>query len=342
VPGIGVDSYFRIAEESAWGTAETTNFYEVPVISGSVDLEIATIESEYIISGAARPDDSEGGRIVRGTIEFPLTYNLCDWFIQGVMGKWTKSTPSTGTNTRDHWGELITTLTSYTFEISRGDIPTDKVFVYTGMKVDEVNITVPDQGPGTLSATFIGETEDSANGGDDDSVTGLTLASTILEVGAHELQAGWDVGPGAADTYCIRNFNLRIARGLAERYCQGSKQTKEPLANDFATVDGSFDIEFDDRTVYDSFRAFTQETSGNLLYQSPTETETSHNYEMEFALNNIRYLGPSAPVFGDRGILVANCPFTGTGNGGTATDGTPDETSDRQPVAIRTRNLLDW
>ncbi len=152
MPGLGVNSFFRIAKEGTWGTAESAGFHELPFISESLSPQIDVDESQSISSGAARPDPTQAGVTAAGTVEFELTYNLIDHFLQGVFGTFTESTPTGGTNARDHWAELATSLGSYTIELNRGDIEAaDKVFVFEGMKVDDILITIPETGRGTIA-----------------------------------------------------------------------------------------------------------------------------------------------------------------------------------------------
>ncbi len=340
MPGLGVDSFIHIKQEvTAWGTPETTGFHTLPFISEALTLEISEIESQSIVGGAARQDPLQGGKLIRGTVEFELTYNLIEHFLEGCFGSLTESTPSTGTLTRDHWAELSTSMPSYTIEVNRGDIEAvDKVFIYSGMKVDEITFNIPEQGNGTLSVVFIGQDEESLLEGSPVSAGGL-ITNTAIPVLAHHLATGYSVGV-AADTgaYCIRSVNVHVARGLAERFCLGDQQTKEPIVTEFATVDGSFEIEFDDRNIYERFDAFTFLTAGQLVFEDTAIIETALTAELEFKLNRMKFSNPSAPTVNDRGILVATCPWVGSGNGGVASDGTPDDTSTLEPIAIRTRN----
>ena len=338
MPGLGVDSYFRIKQETTWGDPAVTGFHTLPFISEALTLEISEIESQSIVGGAARQDPLQGGKLIRGTVEFELTYNLIGHFLEGCFGKFTESSPATSVLLFDAWAELVTTLPSYAIELNRGDIEAvDRVFVYSGMKVDEMTFNIPEQGNGTLSIVFIGQDEESATGGDPAETTGL-VTNTAIPVLAHHLVAGYDVGPAPGSPYCIRSVNVHIARNLAERFCLGDQQTKEPIVTEFATVDGSFEIEFADRKIYENFDSFTFNTDGLLIFQDPTIIETTLHNELEFNINRFKYGSPSHPTVNDRGILVATCPWVGSGNGGTATNGTIDEISDREPIAIRTRS----
>lgn len=349
MPGTGVDSFIRIARETtAWGTAETVDFWTQTFVTEDLGLDRAIIPNNSITIGAAEPDPVLGGKFVRGSFNIVPTYTHMDWFLWGVMGTYTESTPAGGTLTRDHWSEIASTLPSFTMEVNRGDLEAnDKVFIYTGCKVTSLELTFTSgNNLPTGVVTWVGKDETSVAGGSTASAPHASdaahLAATYYVNSSSELITQ-DVGSDPdAGSYCVRQLVLRINRNLdTQRYCMGTTgQPNEPIVTSFAEVTGEMELEFKDRNVYEAFDAGTIQSTGNFLFQHGTIIEGALKRELQIKLNRFSYVFPSQPFITGPGQIFLTAAFRGHGNGGTAATTSPDSPSTYEPLAVRTRNTL--
>lgn len=345
--GLGLDSFFRIKQESTYGVSPASGYWTIPILSESIQLILEEFESQSITGSPAADSNQAGPRHVEGALNFQASYNLMDHLLYGVMGTRTISTPATGTNTRDSWFELNTSQPSFCVELNRGDVEHDNdVHPYIGMMVSSLELTIPDRGFITGVASFVGKDDyyvsNAAFG------TGVPPDAVIAGdpftpqyILSHGPNGTTFVVDPAPDTgaYCLRGMTLKIDRKLAPSYCVGQNTPNQPGPDSLVEVSGAFQIELKDENIYDAYAQF-QEKTGNTFTWVGAITEAALRYTLQIKLNRLRYLAPSSAFIDRRGKLIVNAPFKCFGNGGTAATTSPGSTSTKEPLAIRTRNLV--
>ena len=339
---LGVASSVNVMKESVYGTNPAAASYNIPFSSEGFQLTINRARSNNIVSGASYASVYDAGKYVEWSLSGDCLYNRLDHLILGVMGTvaTTEDTGPAGAEVGCHTNLYTpsTTLPSFTFEVSKGNIPASGIFEYVGCMVSRLEIAGDDTGALRFTASGFGKDETSA------ASTGDTVTAVVAQTATYltdpilvQKATIWDVGTGASTAYCVKSFRLVIDRKLQPNdFCWGSSTPGQPQIEDFMEVTGEFTIKFIDRLAYDDFDAQT-DLAGNVKFVSANEVVaagTANYRTLDILLNNFRYDSPGGvPLVDTPGLLVARLPFTAYGTGGSA--GTS------QPLSITTINNVD-
>ena len=302
----GLYAQLGMAAESTVGTYATpTRFLEF--LSESIELTVERVEFFGIRAGlrTQRADRFVSGkRMVGGELNFgavmdrgfglPLAYA----FGGGTVAT---STPSGGTNTRDH---VITQTLNYgralTVQIGRPDTAgTVNPMSYLGMKCTEATLATEVDGLCTLNMTMVGH--DEAQGQSLASASYPSTQSLLSWVGGTFSLAGSSLD--------VRDFTFTVNHGLdTERFLQRSGGTlmKEPIEAAQAEVSGSFTVEFESLTQYNRYVNGTTATLAGT-WQGST-IEGSFVYQLAVGMPAVRFDGETPKVGGPE-ILSLNVPF---------------------------------
>ncbi len=261
----GLSAQLGIAEESTYGTPVTvTRFYEF--ISESLQLEIERIESQALRSGTRvqRSDRwSSGQKSVGGDVEMELANKSFGLWLKHTLGGVVTSQPDAGGNPTvfDHTftpGDLPTSLT---VQVGRTDVGgTTRAFTYHGCRVASWKIEAAVGEIAKITATLLGEDEDTA--------TGLASASYPSSLSLMTFVNGSLTLAGSA--HDVKAFSLEGENGLADdRYFLGSQLRKQPLEAEMREITGELETEFQDLTAYNRFVNGT-EAALVLLFEGAT------------------------------------------------------------------------
>ncbi|MGH3834191.1 MAG: phage tail tube protein [Pseudonocardiaceae bacterium] len=245
----GLSAQLGIAEESTYGTPVTvTRFYEFT--TESVQLEIERIESQALRSGTRvqRSDRwSSGQKSVGGDVEMELANKSFGLWFKHMLGGVSSAQPDAGGNPTV-WEHSFTPgdlPTSLTVQVGRTDVGgTTRPFTYHGCRVASWKIEAAVGEIAKVTATLLGEDEDTATGlasaSYPSSLTLMTFVNGVLSLGgsAHD----------------VTSFSLEGDSGLAaDRYFLGSQLREVPLEAEFREYTGELETEFQDLTAYNRF-----------------------------------------------------------------------------------------
>lgn len=343
--GMGVQSYIQMHSETTYGTKENVATYKKQggYTTFSVAADTSFLQSNAITANGAVAAVYPGAITFRGNMNGEAGYETLDQLLWGICGDVTQSVPTgAGGVAWDHWHEIDATPPSFTVQVSYGNLPSGKVWTFTGCYVESLELAWSAPGIVTYTATLVPYAEEGTTGGD--TAQGTDATFTHRPITTHQASV-WNFGNDIDSGYCITGGRIALRRPIDNtRACIGSAAAKEPVITSLLEVDGSIDVEYFERDPFEEFLAQTLQTSGQLKFAgdaiSGTSTPTLY-YTLDMRLPQFYLLGPAVPIIDGPGILKASFGIRPFGVLGTGAAGTPDEVSTLQPIAIMTRNGLD-
>lgn len=314
--GSFLESNLQMKKESVWGTPVAATV-RVPVLTWDVQPSFDVYESQMITGAAGAPAPALGVKRVAGRVSFEAGYSGLDHVWYGILGAGSNTAGAADPFTNRYTPSA--SLPSFTAEVSYGDIPTGKVFIFSGMKFNTAEFAWDaSQGFAQMNCDIICENEESTT------TTGSTQTSATTTVTHEPIQilsqvTTNDIGVGASNAYCVRSGSIKIERFLtANRICVGSTTVKEPVPTQPMKVSGTFNVEFIDRTIYDAFVAQTEQTSTQFKW-----TGTGSNvHTIDIVFPKLKYTSALPPIqSGD--VLVAPINWIAYGSAGSGATAEP-------------------
>lgn len=331
--GSGLGSFIRVKKEGTPGTKATGPYLQIPFTSESMNKVGRRASANNITSNRFRARTFLTGYDVGGTINGAITYENIDWLLLGALGTVATAASSTPfTNIYTPTTFAPTTFPSFTVEVSKGDVPTGKVFYWTGARVSNLTLNFSASGESTYSADLVAFDElSTTTTGDDPVATPTTLTDIcILPNEATTMDIG--VNPLVGSYYCVRSAQIQIATPYAnDRPCLGTYTAKMPLPSGVGTVSGNAIIEFADRAVYDAFKADTVQSTIQLTYTGPIFTGATA-YALNCFVNQAYYVKALGNIDGP-GPVLAEVGWEAEGTAGSSTTS--------QPIAFSTVNSIN-
>jgi Phage tail tube protein len=309
--GTGLDSQFGMKLESVVGTQVTVDhFYEITAADAL--LQPTYIESSGVRAGKRFKRVAQVGisrKTVSGSISIPVTMKN-----MGMIWKWMLGSTGTpvqigGTTAYKQIHTPGATLMgiSATMQLGRPQ-PSDGTvvpFSYKGCKVTDWEFSVSDGAEAALKITI--------DGWDEDTATALTAASytasndtwnfadcNIFSLGGSVATAGGEmtITGATAISSAITSLTITGTNHLAvDRYGLGNAGVKrEQLENDFCTITGSFDGDFNKSQIYDLSAAGTT-TAIELDLTGPT-ISGANKYLCRMIMPAVKFSNPSADISG--------------------------------------------
>ena len=323
--GSFLESFLQLKKETVWGTPVGANV-RVPVLSWDVQPSYDSHDSGMITGAAGQAAPLWGVKRVAGKATFEGGYGGQDQMWYGALGGVTAVSGAA-----DPWVVRFTpsaTIPSFTAEVGYGDIPTGKVFVFSGLKVNTLDFSWDaSSGLSNMSVDLIGENEESTT------TTGTTTTAATTTVTHEPIQVmsqvtTHNVGFGAYSAYCVRSGNIKVERFLsANRICVGSTTVKEPVPTQPMKVSGTFNVEFTDRVAYEAFVAHTVETVTQFKW---TGTAANVHY-IDIVMPKVVYTSALPPIqSGD--VLVAPINWIAYGSAGSGATSEPINVTVATPV----------
>lgn len=318
----GHKSYVLIAPETTYGTAATTGFHKVEVVSVSCDPAIGMIPDSSLYNARARRGLYQGGLLYRGTLRIRANYEgaallhlLRSAHLGGASGA------STGylyalavSGASNHTFTDGNTLRSLTMQMQEGDVAGDgTVQEVRGLVITGYTFRIsPGTGAdamGMYEFTYVAATK-TEGVTENASPAAFPTANPVL---FHQCVAQVD---GSGSTGNIRSLEISYTVPMVEdRFTLGSINPLQPVPNDFVTATIKVTREFDTIALFNKARNFSAPAAAlNFKFQGGVIV-TSHNYEQEFTVTNARIQDYSNPVE-DYGIIVANATWLAYDNGG--------------------------
>ncbi len=323
--GSFLESFLQMKKETTWGTPVPATV-RTPMLSWDVQPSYDTYESQMVTGAAGAAAPVWGVKRVAGRATFEAGYGGQDQWWYGALG-----TVAAVSGAADPWVVRFTpsaTIPSFSCEVGYGDVPTGKVFIFSGIKVNTLDFSFDvSQGFAQMAVDIIGENEESTT------TTGSTVTSATTTVTHEPIQINsqittGNIGTGAYSAYCIRSGNIKVERFLtANRICLGSSTVKEPVPTKPMKVSGTFNVEFIDRVAYEAFVAHTVNTSTQFKW-----TGTGSNvHTLDIVMPKLVYTSALPPIQqGD--VLVAPINWIAYGTGGSGATSEPINVTTATPV----------
>jgi len=280
-----------IGEESTWGTAVSRVNWR-PAISSNLLRTIERVPRPNLQTGAAgvmRRSHFTAADNAGGTCSIELTYENCGMWVKHLMG----AAATTGSGPYTHTYTLGTLPTGLTVENVRG---TGTSEVFEGCRINTGTFSVSAGGVMSLEMDIIAETS-AARGS---APTPSYGAGDTPVLHSHSGQFGFN-----SASYDLVDMSLTVNNALARRQLLGSAVTKQPLRNDFQSIELSVTVEVEDAL----YAAFLADTQGDATISFATGSVSAG-----FTVHNAYLTGASDPVT-SAGIVTQSLTFVGESDG---------------------------
>ena len=296
----GHDCYLQVGRETAgnWGTAVAAS-RRWNMVSGEVKGERSKVRTDTLTAFRNRTAIYSGPQIGRAVVTLEADY-------EGQLHAWDAAL---GTATFGANGATVTGANPYTWTGIQRDlfssysiqkvtnVPSTKCIRLTGAKCNKLTLSGSvgmDAKPLRLALEYVGKSVVT-----NIAPTGALTANAALPIMMHHLDtAAFKSGNAdAAGTERLRSFELSIVNGLAE-YFYGADTIQEPLADDFATTQLKFTIQFDTITAVDEYIANTV-GAPILKFAAPTGTKS-----LQISMPKGYIVTPIGPTIDRYGIIT--------------------------------------
>lgn len=299
--GSGVDSWASVVEEATYGTSPGAGESYFELVSEDLGMEIP-LKYRKSLRGVSHQTTFQGNKVVGGSLTVEALYEGFLLFLKHAMGDYafTIDTPVAGAN--QHVFTLADALPiGLSVEASKGDIPTGKVFLYQGGKVDELSFALTEEELLALTIGMIFQTE-----------TGNTTASgTPSYPGDHPVLWHHSGTITLAGTAAIdfKAANVKLQNMLSRDRFLMNQTIRSPKRTGRRPVTGDVTIEFDDLTLYDKFVAGTK-GAFELMFTSEEFITGTTPYSLKIECPNVQ-LESVSPAVGGEGVIEVTIPFVG-------------------------------
>jgi hypothetical protein len=305
---LGQGAYIGIGESTAaWGTAATrTAWFEATGDTDGMKTEVDKIKSASIFRETVNTADVYKGNIrAQGTLTHELRFagwtRWLKWLLAHVP---TPSGSGTYTSVFEPQSDLsaLSGQSGLSVEVFRGNVEAggggaNESFLYSGCMVRGVTFNFERGQPVTIEVDLIAQnTTLVAKSTPSFDASNLVIAPSPAASPSHFLT--WN-----SLTPLIRSGSISIKRGLdEERYRIQSQTMSQPLPSDAYEITGSFEMEFEDSTMWDDFYAATRRTLA-VVIEGPTAASES----ITFTLRNCTIEGE--PQVSGRGPVLVTYEF---------------------------------
>ncbi|MCX3064204.1 phage tail tube protein [Streptomyces beihaiensis] len=265
--GTGLDAQLMVGEESAWGTAVTTD-HAFEFNDESLKLDPSFLEPTGLRVGTKYKRASRVS-ISRRAVSGDLTVEHATLGM-GLLWKHALASSATPTALTAPAYEQVHTPGDFrglglTVQVGRPEPATGTVrpFTYSGCKIGQWELSVSDNAIPTLKVTFDGRDEDTATALAAPSYLSgskvFSFANATLSLGGTAATASGKttVTGGTAVATVVTEVSVQGAAPMAaDRYGIGNGGLKsEQLENDTPTITGSLNAEFNKAELYDHYTA---------------------------------------------------------------------------------------
>ena len=296
-PNVGVGSFLGFVEQVGYTTRVLPSTKFLPLIAGGDSLarEDARIETNGIDSIGYSSSRFRRGRLdVSGSMEVEILYEGLELLFKHMFGTVTTSqpSPSSAPNVYDHTFTIADTLpVGLTMEVNRGGTS----FFVTGANVQSATINQSLEAFMTLNMDVIGRDLDTgtASTQSQPTVNGFTAPDVTLQ---------WNSALQQVSAFSVTlNNNLD-----ADRIFIGSRKRKQPVRSSRLEVNGNFELEFANTTIFTDFK---NATNRSLLISAVGDTIEGgyyNSFTMTLPLSTIE----AAPIqVSDEGRITYTADF---------------------------------
>jgi len=296
--GFGYNAWAGVGTETTYGTPTARQqFVEINSEGMAAADDVVTGNSVY--NSAYDIDNIRQGRkVVAGNFSFDLRREGAELLLKYAMGTVAFGTLGVGGTCIQRTYTIPDTLgTSLCLEINRDAAS----FLYDGVKINEFTINGDNQGIVTVDMSVIAEDEG-------------TIAVSTPSFSTSKYWMFQDAGlTYGGTTKCIRDWKITVNQNLTtDRYCWGSRFTKEPQRAGKLEVTGEMTVEFDGTSDWNQF----QSMGTGALAATYTGDTLDGTVKESFVVTcpKTRFAG-GVPQVGDSGMIMATIPFVAYSDG---------------------------
>lgn len=275
-----------IKEETSGTTPDTPAFTKMRTTGDSFNLTRDSLESAELRADRAITDLKLGNKQSGGSIDFELSYENFEPFLEAVLESADELNATT---------DVIKngiTMIPYTIEKSW---PANNVYQrYTGMYANTLNLNIASNSQITGSIEFVGK----GFATDTDIIVGATYIEPTLG-GLFDSYTG-ELKEGGTTIGYVSSLSLTISNGLEALFALFNDEVSEVI-DGRCSIEGSLQIYFENSTLFDKFVNDTESSLEFTLTSGATDGYT-------FLLPRIKYTGGDMPVSGEGAVMVT-MPF---------------------------------
>ena len=312
--GTGLSAQLGIAEETTYGTyVEPDNFYEFN--SEGIAPQVERLTSDALGRGRYRRTSRIRHFVTgaEGDVELDLVNKGLGLWLKHMLGSVATTQPDDGTKPNEYLHKFTPDTNGLrglymTLQVGRPSTDgTVRPFSYLGGKITNWTLNAALNEIATLSASMNFKTEDTSEDLATASYPSGLQSFTFLD-GSLTMDGS---GVGVVNSLEIAGENAMNV----DRRGFGNEKF-EPLANDFWSITGSFDSEFEDMTAYNAWINGTEQVDLIATFAiTGTEIDSgqSNPYKLVITIPSLHYTGDAPNVDGPD-VVSQSKPFEAAKN----------------------------
>lgn len=281
---IGANTYLSIVPETAYGvTPATPTMTKIPFISSSLNLVRASFEDTAINGDRMEHYLRLGNRSASGSINTNFSYAVFDALLASLMCK----APTSGVFTTG------TQVLSLSLEEGHPDLATPEYIDYTGVVVNQLQLTVPTTALVSCQWDLLG-----AN-----AVVSATHLAAPTAAAANEPMVHLEgtFNEGGSVIGVLTAIALTITNGYAPTYVLGSNDVHNQSFTQ-QKITGTATAYFESTAMLNKF---INETPSSIDFTLADQAGNS----VEFNMPNVKYTGATKSITND-GPISIDLPFS--------------------------------
>lgn len=297
--GLGMDSWASIVEEATYGSTPGSGESYHRFITEGLTSDIPVNVSKSL-SGPSVQDTFQGPETDGGPLSVELLYEGFLLYLKHALGSYAgqADTPAAGANT--HTFALLDALPiGLSIEIYKAAIPSGKVFLYEGGKIDSMNFIFNSGESMEAEIGLIAQSETPNT-----SASGVPSFPTYLPILWRYNTTMTIVGETSVP---VKSGKILLNNNLTKDRFLMHQTIREPVRNLRRSVTGEVVVEFADLALYDKYRAGTT-GAGSIVFTSDVAITGSTYYTLTFTFPKLQLTPKATPVISGPGPVEV--PFS--------------------------------
>lgn len=279
------------AVETTFGSSPSTAFQDLRFTGESLNYSIQSTNSQEIDPSRMVSDNIITNKQAGGGFNFELSYGTYDELLAGALfSSWSGSDLRNGT-----------TETSFAIERSHADLTTPLYFIYNGMMVNTLSMSVTSGQIVTGSFDFIGTSAGLSATTASNPATLLTATSTTPFNAVGNIGTIYEGGGPMTGVY-VQSMNFTLSNNLRGQSAIGYDYFVD-IGVGQCSVTGSMSVYFKNSTLYDKLLAGTESSFSFVATDG-----AANSYTFEFP--RIKYSGGGVNASSINTDVMLNLDFT--------------------------------
>ena len=275
-------SSYYIKETKSGTTPASGKLTPFRLTSSSLDISIATLESEELRDDSETADFRLGARSVEGTVSGEMSFGTFDDLLAAALrGTWQSNVLKGGI-----------TRQSFTFVEYNADLPSGQYTIYRGCEVNSMSLSLAAESMTTVEFGIVGRSMEIA----DSLPAGLSLGertttSPMDGFSGRLLEGGQEVS-------VITELGLSVENSIEPRFVVGSKFSIDPSVGRRA-VTGTANVYFVDNTLREKY---LDEVETSITFDLIDPTDSTKKYTVK--VPRVKFTEAPRPVDGEGDIML--------------------------------------